>query len=229
MSKLYHYPLDPFCRRIRISVAEFGNDELELIEERPWDGRTEFLKMNPAGLVPVMVADDGTVAAGIEAVEGYLEDTRDENTASQFGASLAERAETRRLVAWFDGKFHHDVSAPLLIEKVVRRFVPREAGGGAPNMNNVRAALERIGPHLEYIGTLTQDRNWIAGEEISAADFAAAAHLSVLDYLGDVPWSSNKQAKAWYQRIKSRPSFRSLLSDKIQGMPPPRIYADLDF
>jgi len=228
MSKLYHYPLDPFCRRIRISIAEFGN-EVELIEERPWDGRIEFLRMNPTGLVPVMIDDDGTIAAGVEAVEGYLEDTRGENTPSQFGSTAAERAETRRLVAWFDGKFHHDVSAPILIEKVVRRFVPREAGGGAPNMNNVRAALDKIRPQLEYIGSLTQDRNWIAGDEISAADFAAAAHLSVLDYLGDVPWSSNKQAKAWYQRIKSRPSFRSLLSDKIQGMPPPRIYADLDF
>jgi len=228
MSKLYHYPLDPFCRRIRISIAEFGN-EVELIEERPWDGRIEFLKMNPTGLVPVMVDDDGTIAAGVEAVEGYLEDTRGEGVPSQLGSTPAERAETRRLVAWFDGKFHHDISAPILIEKVVRRFVPREAGGGSPNMNNVRPALEKIRPQLEYIGSLTQDRNWLAGDEISAADFAAAAHISVLDYLGDVPWSTNEQAKAWYQRIKSRPSFRSLLADKIQGMPPPRIYADLDF
>ncbi len=228
MTKLYQYPLDPFCRRIRICVAEFGG-ELELIEERPWDGRIEFLKMNPTGLVPVMIADDETIVAGIEAVEGYLEDTRGQSVASQLGTTAAERAETRRLVAWFDGKFHHDVSAPLLIEKVVRRFVPPDAGGGAPNMNNVRAALEKIRPQLDYIGSLIQNRNWLAGEEISVADFAAASHLSVLDYLGDVPWSANDDAKAWYQRIKSRPSFRSLLTDKIQGMPPPRIYADLDF
>lgn len=228
MTKLYQYPLDPFCRRIRVSVAEFGG-ELELIEERPWDGRIDFLKMNPTGLVPVLVADDGTIAAGIEAVEGYLEDTRDENTPSQIGVTAAERAETRRLVAWFDGKFHHDISAPLLIEKIVRRFVPPEQGGGAPNMNRVRAALDKIRPQLDYIGSLVRERNWIAGDEITIADFAAASHLSVLDYLGDVPWSSDEDAKAWYQRIKSRPSFRSILADKIQGMPPPRIYADLDF
>lgn len=228
MTKLYQYPLDPFCRRIRVSVAELGG-ELDLIEERPWDARTEFLRMNPTGLVPVLVADDGTIAAGIEAVEGYLEDTRDENTPSQVGVTAAERAETRRLVAWFDGKFHHDVSAPLLIEKIVRRFVPPEHGGGAPNMNRVRAALDKIRPQLDYVGSLVRERNWIAGDEITIADFAAASHLSVLDYLGDVPWSSDDDAKAWYQRIKSRPSFRSILADKIQGMPPPRIYADLDF
>jgi len=228
MTKLYHYPLDPFCRRIRISVAEFGG-ELDLIEERPWDGRIDFLRMNPTGLVPVMVTDDETVIAGIEAVEGYLEDTRDEKTPSQLGVTAIQRAETRRLVAWFDGKFHHDISAPLLIEKMVRRFVPPEKGGGAPNMNVVRAALDKIRPQLEYIGSLTQERNWLAGDEISVADFAAASHLSVLDYLGDVPWSSNEDAKTWYQRIKSRPSFRTILTDKIQGMPASRIYADLDF
>ena len=178
MSKLYHYPLDPFCRRIRISVAEFGK-ELELVEERPWEARIEFLQMNPTGLVPVLVADDGIIAAGIEAAEGYLEDTRDENTPSQLGASPAERAETRRLVAWFDGKFHHDVSAPLLIEKVVRRFIPPDAGGGAPNMNRVRGALDKIRPQLEYIASLTQDRNWLAGDEISLADFAEIGRAHV--------------------------------------------------
>jgi glutathione S-transferase len=228
MHKLYHYPLDPFCRRIRISIAEFG-DEVELIEERPWEARTEFLKMNPTGLVPVLIGKDGVVAAGIEAASGYLEDICKDGVDSQYGKTPAERAEVRRLVAWFDGKFHHDVSAPLLIEKLVRRFVSPKAGGGAPNMTRVRAALERVRPHLEYIGSLTDDRNWLAGDDISAADFAAAAHLSVLDYLGDVPWSENKKAKAWYQRIKSRPSFRGLLTDTVQGMPPPRIYADLDF
>lgn len=228
MNKLYHYPLDPFCRRIRVSAAEFGY-EIALIEERPWDARVKFLQLNPTGLVPVLMTSEGTVAAGIEAVSGYLEDTCSEKFGSHFGTSASERAEVRRLTSWFDAKFHHECSAPLLIEKVVRRFISPKAGGGAPNMNAVRAALGKVRPHLEYIGTLTDDRNWLAGDEISTADFAAAAHLSVVDYLGDVPWSENEKAKAWYQRIKSRPSFRSILADKIQGMPPPRVYADLDF
>lgn len=228
MPKLFHYPLDPFCRRIRIRVAESGG-QLELIEERPWLARAEFLALNPTGMVPVMVDDAGVVIAGIEAVSGYFEDNYDQTWPSYLGSTPAERSETRRLVSWFDNKFYHEVSAPLLTEKIVRRFLSPESGGGAPNMKKVRIALERVRPHLEYIGQLADDRNWIAGDEISAADFAAAAHLSILDYLGDVPWSENARTKAWYQRIKSRPSFRSLLSDKIQGMPPPRIYTDLDF
>lgn len=228
MPQLYHYPLDPFCRRIRLTMVEQGR-EFELIEERPWEARIDFLRLNPTGLVPVLISDDEITVAGVEAVSGYLEDTLDENTPSQFGESIAERAEVRRLVSWFDGKFHHEVSAPILIEKVIRRFISPSQGGGAPNMNVVRTALEKLRPHLDYIGSFTDDRNWLAGDNISAADFAAAAHLSILDYFGDVPWQEDQKAKAWYQRIKSRPSFRPLLADRIKGVAPPASYADLDF
>ena len=69
----------------------------------------------------------------------------------------------------------------------------------------------------------------MAGEDYSLADIAAAAHLSTVDYLGDVPWTEHEEAKDWYARIKSRPSFRSLLEDNIPGVPPPKHYADLDF
>ncbi len=227
MTSLYHYPLDPFCRRIRLSAGEY-KQELELIEEKPWQARAEFLQLNPIGAVPVLVNDD-VVAAGIEAVAGYIEDHRPQDMPSQIGNGDKERAEVRRLTSWFDTKFHHEVSAPLLVEKVIRRFVSPEAGGGAPNMNVVRQSLDMIRPHLEYIGALTEDRNWLAGNEISTADFAAAAHLSIVDYLGDVPWSENEKAKAWYQRIKSRPTFRTLLGDKVTGMPASRTYVDLDF
>ena len=87
----------------------------------------------------------------------------------------------------------------------------------------------RVTGHGDYIGELVDARNWLAGEEISLADMAAAAHLSCLDYLGDIPWEEFSQVKDWYVRVKSRPSFRPLLGDYISGMPPPRHYADLDF
>jgi len=227
MTSLYHYPLDPFCRRVRLSAGEYKQD-LELIEEKPWQAREDFLQLNPIGAVPVLVSGD-VVAAGIEAVAGYIEDHRPEGVSSHIGNGDKERAEVRRLTSWFDTKFHHEVSAPLLVEKVIRRFVSPEAGGGAPNMNVVRQSLDLVRPHLEYIGALTEDRNWLAGDEISNADFAAAAHLSVIDYLGDVPWSENEKATLWYQRIKSRPTFRTLLGDKVTGMPASRTYTDLDF
>lgn len=229
MATLVHFPLDPFCRRIRVSLGEYGS-RAELVEERPWEDRPAFLELSPLGVMPVFVDDNDTVVIGVEAVSEYLDETRGrEEAKTLIGTTPAERAETRRLVAWFDGRFHAEVSGPVLSEKLIRRFLPREAGGGAPDMRRVRASLASIRWHLDHIGQLAEARNWLAGDRLSAADLAAASHLSALDYLGDMPWSDNAAAKAWYQRIKCRPSFRPLLADHVRGMPPPRIYADLDF
>jgi len=228
MAKLHHFALDPFCRRLRLALGEYGT-VVELVEEQPWDLRPGFLDLNPSGQVPVFMDDDGTVAAGIEAASEYLEETRGGLERTLLGTTPPARAETRRLIAWFDVKFYHEVSGPLLGEKVVRRFMTRASGGGSPDMGRVRAAMSAIRGHLDYVGALAETRNWLAGDDLSAADLAAAAHLSVIDYLGDVPWHENAAAKTWYQRIKSRPAFRPLLADLIRGMTPPRVYADLDF
>jgi glutathione S-transferase len=228
MARLLHHPLDPFSRRVRLQLSEYGC-EVELLVEQPWDQRPGFMQLNPAGLLPVLIDLDRTTAAGIEAVSEYIEETRAEAGKSLLGNTPGERAETRRLVAWFDTKFHYEVGGPVLMEKVIRRFLRPEQGGGPPNMNRVRNGLARIRDHLEHIGRLADERNWLAGDRLSLADLAAAAHLSCLDYLGDVPWSQNEAAKTWYQRIKSRPSFRPLLADHVRGITPPRSYADLDF
>ena len=228
MARLLHYPLDPYSRRVRLQLSEYGA-EAELLEERPWERRAGFIEMSPSGLLPVFVDDDRSVASGIEAVSEYLEETRSGFSGSLLGTTPGTRAEARRMAAWFDGKFFHEVAGMVLTEKVIRRFLPNNAGGGAPNMNRVRTALGRIRLHLDYIGSLVEQRNWLAGDDLTIADLAAAAHLSCLDYLGDVPWSESASAKQWYQRVKSRPSFRPLLADNVRGISPPRTYADLDF
>jgi glutathione S-transferase len=96
-------------------------------------------------------------------------------------------------------------------------------------MQRVRAGLMALKGHLDYITALAESRKWLAGDELSAADLAAAAHLSCLDYIGEVPWDQAPEVKHWYQRVKSRPSFRTLLGDHVRGLTPPASYADLDF
>ena len=102
-------------------------------------------------------------------------------------------------------------------------------GVNAPEMARVRQALQNLKPHLDYVAWLAEERSWLAGDELSLADLAAAAHLSAIDYLGDIDWTENQVAKSWYERIKSRPSFRVLLSDTVAAMPPSAHYAELDF
>ena len=222
MRRLYHIWLSPACRAIRVALAE-KDLEFDLVVEPYWERREEFLALNPAGEPPVLVEPDGAVVVGAEPIAEYIEDVY--TSRPLIGTAPLVRAEVRRLVAWFDGKFGREVTQYIHGEKFDKRFLHKQP----PDSEIVRAGLLNIKSHLEYVGYLTDRRRWLAGDEFSLADIAAAAHLSVIDYLGDVPWERHEAAHDWYARIKSRPSFRPILTDYIAGVPPPKHYADLDF
>lgn len=222
MRVLYHALLSPTSRKVRIVLAE-KNLDFTLKAEKPWERRPEFLALNPAGEVPVLIEPDSTVLAGTEAIVEYLDEVYREKLL--IGLNPADRAEVRRLVAWFDVKMDREVTDNLVGQKMMRRM-GRE---GQPNSQAIRAGHANLPHHLDYIGYLVDRRRWLAGDFFSAADVTAAAHLSTLDYLGDVPWEQNELAREWYARIKSRPSFRAILADHVPGIQPPSHYADLDF
>lgn len=226
MRQLYHLPISPASRTARLVLAEKGLS-FELVEERDWERRHDFLALNPAGLVPVLLEPDGEVICGAKPIAEYLEETQPAVPLLP-GDALA-RAEIRRLVDWFDIKFAMEVGEGLIFEKVTKRYLSAAEGGGGPEMTVVRAALHNLRYHLDYVCYLMEERNWLAGDALSLADLTAAAHFSCLDYVGDVPWNQYPGAKDWYVRIKSRPSFRAILADHVAGMPPPKLYANLDF
>ena len=228
MPTLLHYPLDPFSRSIRLALAECGIEAM-LTEEKPWEWRAALLEINPAGSLPVLITDEEGPVAGAYAIAEYLDETLDQDEQRGFRlfpGNRAARAEARRLVDWFHRKMSDEVTAYLVEEKVYRRFAP---SGGSPNIEAIRAGHENLRYHLTYISHLAETRPWLAGEALSFADLAAAAHLSSLDYLGEVPWEDYDAAKSWYALLKSRPSFRPLLSDRVAGFIPSGTYADLDF
>lgn len=230
MPTLHHYPLLAPSRFVRLILAEYGEDAV-LVEEAPWERNEDLLKLNPSGELPVFVDDDGTVAAGAQVIAEYLAETRGARVGEQtlLPAGPAERAEVRRLMGWFLGKMDGEVTGYLLNEKVYKRRMSAANGSSAPDAAAIRAARGNIKYHLRYVGYLAARRNCLAGRELSLADLAAAAELSTVDYLGEVPWEEDAMAKAWYARVKSRPSFRALLSDQVRGMPAATHYADLDF
>jgi glutathione S-transferase len=227
MRVLYHVTLSPVARKVRIVLAE---KNLEFIPklEKVWERRPEFLALNPAGEVPVLIEPDGTVLAGTAAIVEYLDEAYRDKLL--IGINPVDRAEVRRLVEWFDCKMNLEVTENLLGQKMLRRGYGNAAQVVAtPNSQAIRAGHANLPYHLDYIGYLVERRRWLAGDHFSVADITAAAHLSSLDYLGDVPWEAHEPAKEWYARIKSRPSFRAILADHVPGAPPPPHYADLDF
>jgi glutathione S-transferase len=230
MAILYHHPLCPHSRYIRLLLGEHGI-AADLVEERVWDRRHAFLVLNPAGETPVLVEPEMPAVPGAAVIAEYLDETQGRNLGERrlLPDDPAGRVEARRLADWFNRKFFEEVSQPLVHEKVYKRFMSAEQGGGAPEMSALRAAKANIRYHMRYLGHLLAQRNWVAGAQLTIADLAAAAHLSVVDYLGEVPWNEDEAARAWYARMKSRPAFRPLLGETVRGVTPPRAYADLDF
>ncbi|MEO0691711.1 MAG: glutathione S-transferase family protein [Pseudomonadota bacterium] len=221
MHRLYHVPLSPFCRKVRLCLAE-KKIEVELVEERYWEADTDFLRRNPAGKVPVLKIDGLTLAESTPICE-YIEETYPDP--QLYPRDREARFEVRRLVAWFDDKFHQEVTSKLLYERVNKKIMKT----GYPDSKNVKAGAKAIKFHLDYMSWLLDQRRWLAGDAMTMADFAAAAHFSALDYISDVDWTRSSNVHEWYAKIKSRPAFRGLLADHVPGFPPPAHYADLDF
>jgi glutathione S-transferase len=222
MWHLYQFPLCPFSRKVRLLLGEKGI-AYELLRENPWDHRDEFLQMNPAGRTPVMTDNKGIMLSDSVAISEYLDETTEKNP--MISGTAPYRAEIRRLVALFDQQFFGDVTAPLLHERMTKRIVFRQP----PDAKILREAMKLANNHLDYIDYLIDHRAWIAGSTMSMADLAAAAQISVADYLGGIDWTGHAQTKAWYGMFKSRPSFRPLLSERMESVTPPAHYELVDF
>ncbi len=230
MLTLYHHPFSAASRFARLMLAEH-DARVEPVVERPWDRREAFLALNAAGTVPVLVENDGLPIVGAWPIMEYVDETR--------GYVLGDRrlmpnhpearAEMRRLVEWFMHKFEDEVTTYFVHERIYKLEIPPARGGGAPDSQILRAARQNIRHHLRYTEWLAGSRDWLGGDRLTFADLACAAALSAIDYLGEVPWDDAPHVKQWYQRVKSRPAFRGLLADKVPGLPPSPVYADLDF
>jgi glutathione S-transferase len=197
--------------------------EYQLVEEPVWEKREEFMKINPSGDIPVLVDSNGLVLCGSYAVTEYLEEGY--RVHSLLGDSLQLRAEVRRLIHWVDNKMLREVTQPLLHEKFFRQLMKQ----GQPDTVKIRQAKRMMEQHLEVYEALLSKHEWLAGDRFTLADISAAAHISLYDYLTDVNWKRTSALTKWYALMKSRPSFRRVLKDRVRGVKPPEHYENPDF
>ncbi len=205
--------------------AEYGVP-IDLEDIKPWTREPHLLEINPAATVPILVDDGEPPIVGVLAVIHAIEDRYSPSAvAGLFPAQSRDRAEMWRLLEWVLIKLNDEVTRYVFEEKIVKR----DKRGATPEPGVLRVAKANLAEHLLYFNWLFATRHWIAGDTMTLADFALAAHLSSLDYLGDVSWETSAETRQWYARIKSRPAFRTLLADRVAGMPAAAGYADLDF
>jgi glutathione S-transferase len=176
--------------------------------------------------LPVFIDLDGTRCEGLWAIVDHLEGTYPEPPLIPEDA--AERAEALRWLDWTMGVLGERATRKIVTEKANPRFTGALTRS-TPDMNVIRSGREALREMLPMLGKVVEERGNLAGRVCTIADLALAAHLSALDYFGEVPWDANSAVREWYTRMKSRPSFRSLLADRVPGQPPVTQYAELDF
>lgn len=213
---LYHYPFCPKCRFVRLVLAEL-NLSFQLQEEKPWNLSDEVYGLDPAHQLPLL-QHNSLVISGVWPIITYLMETTKFH--ELLPKAVETRIEVRRLMDWFLHKLDHEVTHKLVLEKIQKRFMLARQGGGPPDMKQVRSARAAMQFHLNYLRNLASQNPWLAGEFLTLADLAAGAHVSCIDYLGDVPWDRDKAALDWYQAISTRPSFLKLLDERVAGLAP---------
>jgi glutathione S-transferase len=225
MPRLLQHRLDPASRLARLMFSEYGI-AIDLEDVRPWRRDPHILELNPAATVPILIDDGEPPSVGTLAVIHAIEDRYSPSAvAGLFPTQGRDRAEMWRLSEWVLMKLNDEVTRYVIEEKIVKRDTP----GATPDPSVLRVAKANLVEHMLYFNWLFATRQWLAGDTMTLADFALAAHLSTLDYLGDVAWETSVETRHWYARIKSRPAFRTLLTDRLGSMPPHAGYADLDF
>ncbi len=230
MLTLFHHSMSLPSRYVRLAFGEYG-EELALVEEKPWARRGEFVAVNPANTLPLLLAEGDQPVIGAQVIIEYLDETRAPLSRIEklFPGSPLGRAETRRLAEWFLDKMYIEVVNPLVRERVFKPLMTAQEGGGSPDTKAMRTARANLAQHMKYVNWLAGSRNWLAGDTRSYADLAGAAAMSTLDYLGEISWAEAPAARDWYARMKSRPSFRGILADRVRGLAPAAHYSDLDF
>lgn len=225
MRKLYYYQLCPFSRTVLIELCEKKLDfSVEVI--RFWEQSAKLLELNSFGRLPVLEDLNGSLICGVYSITEYLEDAYAD--CKLLPQEFTERAEARRIFQWMNEDFASEVTTVLSFEKDIKRYI-RGAGSTSPSSGIIKTVKERIGAYARQLEQFIEKRNWLAGDFFSIADVSVAAQISVIDYLGNVHWSQYPTLKDWYMRVKSRPSFKKILQDRVPSIPPASHYSNLDF
>jgi glutathione S-transferase len=222
MRTLYHHPICPLSRQVRVYLKELDLS-FELVKEDYWQRRSDFIKLNPSGMVPVLIENSGLNILGIYPITEYLYDKYPNFVFMDEDSEV--KCEIRRLLNWFNDKFYREVTKILVDEKVVRLL----CNLGGPRTDFLRAFKSNLTQHIKYLSSLLEKHDFLISKNITCADIAAACHLSVIDYFGEIYWEQWTTLHNWYAILKSRPSFRPLLKDYVAGFAPAAGYSNLDF
>jgi len=199
----FYNSIGPNPRVVRMFMAEKGIDVPKVeIDLRAGENRREpYTKLNPAGQMPALELDDGTVLAEVTAICEYLDEIK-KDTPSLIGDSPAERAATRMWTRRVDLN---------IVEPALNGF--RFAEGIKLFQNRVRCIPEAADglkataqDKLAWLEGQMGGKSFIAGNKVSLADVFLFPMVDFLKTVGQPIDPAHKNLTAWFERMKARPS-----------------------
>jgi len=235
MLTLYHHNILVCAQKVRIALDEKGlaweGREVDLMKQEHLSA--DFLKLNPRGLVPVLVHDGLTVTESTVILE-YIEDAFPDPPLRP--ASPAGRAKMRMWIKVPDEGLH--VACGSLTYAAA--FAPQLRANHAPQEwearlarlpDRARAAQQRQIIEMQFDAPAVKDAallhkkvlkemqaalsqsSWLAGDTFSLADAAIIPYVTRLDRLGlDLMWADYPAVAAWFAAVQARPNFASAIS-----------------
>ena len=235
MLTLYTHPMSPCAQKVRICLAEKNLCWKAVHVDLPGKEnlKPEYLKLNPAGVVPTLVHEQSVITESSVICE-YLDDQYPDITLRP-GSPVAI-AEMRLWMKWVDNQLHPSCGAiqwpmvmrPKLMELTeaerlaVIEKVPEKArrerqlrlvqlGLDAPD---VASAVATYRSTIQKMERNLSDRPWLLGERFTLADACLAPYFQTLyqfawtDLFADSP-----AVERWYEQCRSRDSYQQAVSN----------------
>nr|WP_070958432.1 glutathione S-transferase family protein [Hyphomonas sp. Mor2] len=165
--------------------------------------QADYLKVNPAGQLPALELDDGTILTEITVICEYLDETHPGE--SLMGETPEARAQIRSWTRWADlnvceplaNGFRFSEGLPLFQHRM--RCVPEAASG-------LKACAQ---DKLEWLDAQLGDRPFLAGDPFSMADILLSSFLAFGEQVGQPLNRDLKTLSAWFDRCQSRESAKA--------------------
>ncbi len=199
----FYNSVGPNPRMVRMFMAEKGFEVPKVdVDLRGGENRREpFLKVNPAGQLPALELDDGSVLAEITAICEYIDEVK-KDTPSLIGDTPEERAKTRMWVRRIDlnivepaaNGFRFSDGLKLFQNRI--RCIPEAADG-------LKATAR---DKLAWLDGLMGSNPFVGGKNLTLADIFLFAFVDFMKAVGQPLDPANKNLTAWFERMKARPS-----------------------
>jgi|SRR5580700_4499334 glutathione S-transferase len=194
--RLYHNPISPNVRRVRLTAAVLG---LELEEKmldfaRGEHKNPEYLALNPNGAVPTLV-DGDFVLTESRAIMQYLASKKPES--GLLPRDEAARADVTRWQFWDAAHFSPHIGS-IAFERLIKAMM----GLGDPDTRKIEEALAGFRRFGAVLDKRLDGKSYVVGNQLTLADLTLASSLMYAKQ-AEIPVAELPHVQAWFSRISA--------------------------